>query len=195
MAMTLPALSRRISVSAPRPGPISTTVSLVVGWTASTIRVRMRRSVRKCWPRLLRIGGSAGSSRRRISAPKRDDRQVVSSRCVAGVLVEQAEDPVHDFRGLLFAMLPRYFHHLLLAQPVALAVARVADTVGEEEQHVSRGPWAARTARRAVSHAERRIERGQSLDLAALRNHERVRVSGVGKPQPTRVAVHHAIEH
>ena len=50
----LAALERAGKVSAPRPGPISTTRSPGFGSIAATIRARTPGSCRKCWPKRLR---------------------------------------------------------------------------------------------------------------------------------------------
>src|ERR1700737_4893139 len=114
--MSLPARSTSTSVSAPRPGPISSTVSEPVRCSASAMRPRMRRSVRKCWPRLFRVGGKpprpprggeepGDSSRIDRSALEDEEGQVVATGCVARVLVEEGEDAAGDLRGGLVAML------------------------------------------------------------------------------------------
>src|SRR5262245_46777103 len=114
MATTRPARSRRMSVSAPRPGPISITVSPGPTASASAMRARRFRSERKCWPRLLRTGGRPEPPRGDTSAPKRDDREVVATPCVARVLVEQREDAIEQLRGRLVAVPSRDLDDLLL---------------------------------------------------------------------------------
>src|SRR5688572_19355469 len=143
-----------MSVSDPRPGPISTTVSCGSSATASAIRARIRLSDRKCWPRLFRTGGSALASRRGTSAPEHDDGEVVSSRRIARMLIEQLEDAIHDLGGVLVANAPRDLHDLLLAEAIALPIARVAHAVGEQQQHVARRPWPAYAAWPGVAHPE-----------------------------------------
>jgi hypothetical protein len=54
---TRPARRTRRSVRAPRPGPISSTVSVPVSSSASTIASSTVVSRRKCCPRRLRVGG------------------------------------------------------------------------------------------------------------------------------------------
>src|SRR5689334_5504362 len=120
-----------MSVSAPRPGPISRTVSSPCRWSASAMRPRMRRSVRKCWPRLLRVGGKsarrdfAPSSDAIRSALQDDEREVVARRRVGGVVVEQPEYRRRDLRGLLVAMVQHAVEHRLLAKSDPFAVARI----------------------------------------------------------------------
>src|SRR5438128_6735402 len=54
IASSLPARSMSGAVSAPSPGPISTSTSPATGETASTMRASTRGSCRKCWPKRLR---------------------------------------------------------------------------------------------------------------------------------------------
>src|SRR5260221_4780912 len=54
VASRLPARSRSGAVSAPSPGPISTSTSPATGETASTMRASTRGSCRKCWPNRFR---------------------------------------------------------------------------------------------------------------------------------------------
>src|SRR5207302_1842417 len=193
-AITRRARSRRMSVSAPRPAPISRIVSSGRGSSASTMRDRMCRSARKCWPRLFRTGGSAVWPRRFTSAPQRHDRQVVAAASVSRVLVEQPENIVEHLRGMLLTMLARDLDDFLLAKTLPLPVPRVADAVSEQQEQIPRGPLAARAGRRAGAHAERWVEGRQTLDLAALRNHERVRMAGVRVAQTPGIAIDDGIE-
>ena len=69
-ATTRPACSKSLRVNTPRPGPISKTWSPGSSSAAATMRLRIRVSVRKCWPRDLRgpdLGGRVewSPSRRR----------------------------------------------------------------------------------------------------------------------------------
>src|SRR5215213_1444709 len=112
--MRRPARSARMSVSAPLPGPISSTVSCPSSLSASAMRPSTRRSLRKCWPRLLRVGGNAPrraggtppSSPIR-SALQHDEGEIVAPGRVAGVVIEQGEDAAGDLLGGFIAIL----HH------------------------------------------------------------------------------------
>src|SRR5215218_6464046 len=118
MAIRRPARSTRMSVSAPLPGPISSTVSCPSSLSASAMRPRMRRSVRKCWPRLLRVGGKAPRRAGGVpawsiirSALQDEESEIVATRRVGVVLIEQGEDPAGDLLRRLVAILHYAVEH------------------------------------------------------------------------------------
>src|SRR5678815_4201943 len=128
-----------MSVSATLPGRISSTASYPWSCSASAMRPRMRRSVRKCWPRLFRVGGNAARRSRGVppsplmpSALHDDQREVVAARRVAGVVVEQREDARGDLLGRIGTELNDAIEHRLFTEADVLAIARVGDAVGEE---------------------------------------------------------------
>src|SRR6476469_2905342 len=199
--MSRPARSARRSVSAPRPGPISRTVSSPSRWSASAMRPRIRRSVRKCWPRLLRVGGKAArrdfapSSDAIRSALQNDEREIVARRRVAGVVVEQPEYRRRDLRGLLVAMTQHAVEHRLLAKSDPFAVARIRDAVGEEHEQVAADvPLPRLGARGLVGHAERWSTRGEAFDLTDTRDDEGVRVAGVAVAEDPLFTIHDGVE-
>src|SRR5206468_2855314 len=107
----------------PRPGPISTTVSAPVSSRASTIRWRMRLSLRKCWPRLFRIGGvrrgrsaSFGGMGAR-SAAQQNDRQIVPPRRALGVGVENLHNALENGLRIRLSMLADRLENSFLTEP------------------------------------------------------------------------------
>ena len=85
--------------------------------------------------------------------------------------------------------------HALFAQALAAAVARVADTVGEEHEQVAAGiPVATSGGRLPLVHAERRIGGGEALEALALGEQERVRVARVRVVQLAGPRIDHGVE-
>src|SRR5215218_4874830 len=202
MAIRRPARSTRMSVSAPLPGPISSTVSCPSSLSASAMRPRMRRSVRKCWPRLLRVGGKAPprpggmppSSLIR-STLQDDEGEIVAPGRVAGIVIEQGEDAAGDLVRRLVAILHHAVEHGLFTEPDSLAIASVGDAVGEGHEQVTADvPRACLRARRFVGHAERRTAGEQPLNVAGARDDERVGMAGVAIPQDAKLAIDDGIE-
>src|SRR5690349_23640443 len=99
------------------------------------MRPSMRRSVRKCWPKRLSVGGNApppgGRERGTASAAQHDDGEVVAERRVSRVLRERLEHPLQNLGRWKLAMPGDDVEHRLFAEPRAHAVARVAHAVGE----------------------------------------------------------------
>src|SRR5439155_22272619 len=111
--------------------------------SASTIRCRIRRSFRKCWPRLLRTGGRPrGAPRPRgrsitPSTAEDHDREIVTPRHTARMRIEHGYDLVENLRGWPPPVAADGLEDAVFTEPLPGLVASVAHAVGEEDEQVS----------------------------------------------------------
>src|SRR5215471_6411683 len=106
------------------------------------MRSRMRRSFRKCWPRLLRTGGCFTPSEQQMttrSTPDEDQREIVAPARAFGVRIHDGHDLIENLGRLLETVCAHRLEHAVLAEPVADAISRVAHAVGEQDEQIASG--------------------------------------------------------
>src|SRR5687768_1476031 len=131
IATTLAFRAANASVSAPGPGPISSTRSPGAGASAATIRSRMARCWRKCWPNRFRV---------RTLEPQHQQGAVVLG--TGGEPVGLRHDSSYDQLGNPAPSRRERGQEPALAEALPRCILGVDQPVGPEtEQVAARGPW------------------------------------------------------